>query len=325
MEEKDKYRKLCREEDSISIFQKDWWLDAVCGEDNWDVVIIEENKVIVAAWPYKVSHRYGMTILDMPQLTQFIGPWLRYPANQNKMKKDSFERKYFDMLLDKMPEYDFFMQHTRYTIDNWLPFYWKGFKAFPCYTYVIDNIEDINIAVNNFNPKKKADLKKANISNIIIKYDLSSEEFYQHHSMILKQRGEKIHYSFELLKKIYDSVYHNSSGRVIYAVDENDNIHVANLFIWDRFSGYDLISTIDKNYRSSGATTLLIKEMINYMLKLGIKRYDFEGSMIEGVEHSYRSFGSTRKLYYHLTKINSKKYQFLWNLREAFKALKGQI
>jgi len=38
--DKELYREFCQVEDNIPIFSKDWWMDAVCGEDNWDVILI---------------------------------------------------------------------------------------------------------------------------------------------------------------------------------------------------------------------------------------------------------------------------------------------
>jgi len=38
--DKELYREFCKVEDNIPIFSKDWWMDAVCGEDKWDVILI---------------------------------------------------------------------------------------------------------------------------------------------------------------------------------------------------------------------------------------------------------------------------------------------
>lgn len=49
---KDKYRDLLETETTIPIFSRDWWMDAVCGEDNWDVLLVEKDNEIVASMPY---------------------------------------------------------------------------------------------------------------------------------------------------------------------------------------------------------------------------------------------------------------------------------
>jgi hypothetical protein len=35
MTNKEKYREFCKNEKNLPIFSKDWWLDAVCGKDNY--------------------------------------------------------------------------------------------------------------------------------------------------------------------------------------------------------------------------------------------------------------------------------------------------
>ena len=49
MTNKEKYRKFCQKEKDIPIFSKDWWLDSVCGENGWDVVLFEKGGEI---WAY---------------------------------------------------------------------------------------------------------------------------------------------------------------------------------------------------------------------------------------------------------------------------------
>lgn len=54
---KEQYRQFCQNEKDIPIFSKDWWLDAVCGVDNWDVVLVEKGGQIVGALPYFVKKK----------------------------------------------------------------------------------------------------------------------------------------------------------------------------------------------------------------------------------------------------------------------------
>ena len=89
---KQKYRDLCQLERSIPIFSKDWWLDAVCGEDKWDVAIVEKGGHIFASMPYYLMRKNGFNSIIMPRLTQSMGPWLHYPKKQKYAKRLSFEK-----------------------------------------------------------------------------------------------------------------------------------------------------------------------------------------------------------------------------------------
>ncbi len=122
--------------------------------------------------------------------------------------------------------------------------------------------------------------------------------------MTLRQQGATIGYSFEVFRRMYDAAYANNAGRTIYAIDAEGNLHGALFNIWSGNVAYDLISTIDHRFRNSGAATLLVYEMIKY-LSDKVKVYDFEGSMMEGVENSFRQFGTTQTPYMAISKDNS--------------------
>ena len=42
---KEKYKELCKAND-VPLFSQYYWLDAVCGSNNWDVIVVEENDYI---------------------------------------------------------------------------------------------------------------------------------------------------------------------------------------------------------------------------------------------------------------------------------------
>jgi hypothetical protein len=64
----------------------------------------------------------------------------------------------------------------------------------------------------------------------------------------------------------------------------------------------------DPTYRKSGAGILLAWEAIRYSkIELGVKRFNFEGSMVESVEEVRRSFGALQTPYFELNKDNRSK------------------
>lgn len=313
MNNKQKYIEFCKTEKAIPIFSKPFWLDVVCGEDGWDVILVEKGGEIFASMPYvKPMVRHFLTYSTMPKLTQKLGPYIKYPNGQKYAKKLSYEKEIMDILINSFPKVDYFRQNFNYTYLNWLPYYWKGYKQTTRYTYILNDISNFELCYENFVQAKKKNIKKA--QNLVeVKFDLSADEFYANHKYTLSLQNKKIVYSKDLFKKIYNSVYRNSAGRTIYAVDFNGNIHAALLVIWDENSAYDLISTIDPTYRNSGAASLLILEMIKYLQKITLK-FDFEGSMIENVENSFRQFGAVQTPYFQITKL-SRKAKILYGLK----------
>lgn len=327
MGNKSKYRKLCATEKSIPIFSRDWWLDAVCGEENWDVIIIEKGDFIVASLPYMKGKLYGFNTAGMPILTQKLGPWIKYPDGQKYSTKLEYEKKLFQELMELLPkDIAIYSQNFDYSITNWLPFYWKGFKQTSRYTYVIEELSDFEKIKGNLSHSKRQNLKKAEKSELAVLYDLPAEQFYKHHVRTLSEQNvyeKKIVYTYETFKRIYDACYKHRAGRVIYAKDKNENIHAALFVIWDENSAYDLISTIDSRYRKYGSGTLLVWKIMEY-LSNKTKKFDFEGSMIEGVEKSFRGFGATQKMYFSICKVYDRKLAILMKCKEIVNLLRGR-
>jgi len=301
---KQEYRDICKRERNIPIFSKDWWLDAVAGKNNWDVILIEKGGDIIAALPYYFKKKYTFKIITNPPFTQNFLLWIKYPEYQKYEKKLSYEKEIIYEIVDKLPKFDMFRLDLYYSLSNWLPFYWKGFEQTTKYTYVIEDIKDLHRILNNFSHAKRKNIKKAE-KIVEVRTDLPAIDFYENHKLTLKKQNEKISYSFDTFKNIYNAVYMHNCGKVFYALDKKNNLHAALLIIWDDIQAYDLISTIDPDFRTSGATSLLIREAIKYTADKTTK-FDFEGSMIESVENSFRQFGTIQKQYFNIKKINSK-------------------
>ena len=64
---KEKYRQFCKIEPSLSIYMRDWYLDAVTeNENDWKVILIEENGMIVSAFPFGYQKRHGLWYIYSP-------------------------------------------------------------------------------------------------------------------------------------------------------------------------------------------------------------------------------------------------------------------
>jgi hypothetical protein len=314
MNNKREYRQLCATESSIPVFSKDWWLDAVCGDDHWDVLLYKKDNEIFGALPYawRTNKRYRH--IYQPLFTQNNGTWIRYPGQQTEAKRLSLEKEVMGALIGQLEKLDIstFRQRFHYSVTNWLPFYWNGYSQTTCYTYVIEDISDIVGVEENFSHAKRKNIAKA-AKIVEVKFDLGAEEFYNNHKATLLKQGEEIIYSFEEFRRIYEAVYSRDAGRTIYATDAQGNLHSALFVIWDEMSGYDLISTIDPAFRDSGSASLLTLEIIRF-LSGRTKKFDFEGSMMEQVEHSFRQFGAVQKPYFLISKTFSPHLRMKENL-----------
>ena len=49
MTNKEKYTIFCEQNDFVPIFSQPWWMDAVCIDGYWDVLLYEKNEEILGA------------------------------------------------------------------------------------------------------------------------------------------------------------------------------------------------------------------------------------------------------------------------------------
>ena len=89
MTAKEKYINYCRSVSDVSLFQQNWWMDAVCGANNWDAVIHENNGNIIGSWAYPLKKKKGFTLINMPMLTPGTLPYIVYFPGQKSAAKIS--------------------------------------------------------------------------------------------------------------------------------------------------------------------------------------------------------------------------------------------
>jgi len=295
---KERYIEFCKQHSDIPIFSQPWWLDIVC-PGSWDVILIERNNEIIATFPYHGTKKALIfTQIGMPKLTQKLGPYIIYNAkNMSENKRIGYEHEIYNEIIDKLPKHDHFVINFDWKYKNWLPFYWRGFKQTTRYTYIIDNIRDHNYVYAKYKVQKVQKAKKI----LTLNFDLSKSDFYSYFHDVVRERGDKMLFSEELFYRLYDTIYAHNAGRVFYCVDVNDNIHAINLTIWDSECAYYLLAMRKKEYNTSGGTEFLVDETIKYVDKY-VNKFDFEGSMIKGVEESFRYYGSHQTEYYTIYK-----------------------
>lgn len=298
-----------------SIFCFSWWLRAVC-PNGFDILILKKNGEIVAGMPVPYLKRWGLKMVKVPPFSHTLGILLMPSNKKSYQKRLSEEMNMVNSIIDMIPNCDYFSIFFHYNFDNWLPFYWAGYKQTTKYSYIISDIRDYNYIISNFSQSKRKNIKKAE-KNIQVFEDLSASEFYSHHAMSLGKKGKKISYSYDNFKRIYEFSYGKTAGKTWYAADNNNNIHSCIFVVYDHRSAYFLISSIDPYYSDSHSLTLLLRDAIYYLSQYTVS-FDFEGSMIRGVENSFRKFGGVQTPYFYITRM-SRKGKFLKAVQKMFK------
>jgi hypothetical protein len=301
---KEGYRALCLTETTIPIFSRHWWLDAVAGEENWEVAIVEQGGRIVAAMPYACFRKNGFVLIAQPPLTQTLGPWLR-PTDAKSAKRLGREKDLLEALIGRLPKFHHFSQNWHHSRTNWLPFYWQGFSQTTRYTYRLTDLSQEQSLWAGLQANIRGDIRKARDRyRLNVRTDLTIDDFLRLHEQVFERQGMRLPYSRTLVARLDQACQARDARRIFIAEDETGRRHAGVYLVWDEHSAYYLMGGSDPALRNSGATSLCLWEAIRFASTV-TRSFDFEGSMIEPVERFFRAFGAVQTPYFAVSKTPS--------------------
>ena len=295
--DKELYRKLCAEELDVPVFYKDWWLDAVCDGESWQVVMYRQDPNVVAVMTYFVKRKFVFNILTVPPLTKFMGPY--FIRDFDDRKTQSILQK----LVDKLPAISGFSQTLHYQIENWLPYKWKGFSQTTYYSYRLENLDQLEEVWQNI----EADYRNNKIGKASplysIEEDLDFEQLYNLTLKPFKRQQIAMPVSKEILKRVVEACALNGAGKSLYARSLSGEVVAAVYLVWDQHSCYLLLAGENDQSRSDGAGVYLTWKAIEYAAEnLKLSNFDFLGGMSENLERTRRQFGARQTPYFLISK-----------------------
>lgn len=279
-----------------SIFEEPWWLDATA-PGQWDAVEITNNGDAIARLPFVIKRKLGLTLLTQPSLTQTLGPWTK--ATNGKYHSElSTKMQLYQELIELLPKHDIFSQNFHTNITNWLPFYWSGYSQSTNYSYTIDLKQDADHIFADFSTRARRSIRKAEKVVEVTESD-SIEELLEVNRKTFQRQGLTVPYSDRFVYSIDEATAKHANRLILIAKDASGKVHGGSYYVGDTRRMYLLINGGDPALRNSGAGTLLVWEAIQ-RLKGNTEIFDFEGSMIPGVEKFYRGFGAKQTPYFNI-------------------------
>lgn len=314
MDKREKYREICESKD-IPLFGQFWYLNAVCGQDNWEPIIIEDKGIVIATLPVFKTKKLLFNVIQQPLLCQNNGLWLAESPSKKIEKKMSFEKKTLNKLIMELNKYKLSSYKQNFNLDfkNWLPFFWNGYSQTTRYTYEIKEDQNIDNIYMNFSTRLRTDIRNAE-KYLKIDNNVDLEDFYNLNNQVFIRQGIRNPISKKLLKNVVQEAKYNKSCYIIGAFDNNSILQASALFIKDSKRLYYLMSGQNHENRNSGGLSLVLWHAIQIAVESGLI-FDFEGSMMENVEKYIRSFGAIQRQYFEISKDYSLLYRFVKMIR----------
>ena len=171
-------------------------------------------------------------------------------------------------------------------------------------TYRIPPQQNPDCAHEKFSKSVRKNLVKA-AALATVSEDGDLQSFYAMQQKTFSRQGLASPYSYAFLEQL-DQVLAAHQARKIYLARNQEGILCcASYIVFDDQWVYQLMSGTDPVYRDLQCKTLLVEKALDFAVSTG-RGFDFEGSMLQGVEEFNRAFGATQTSYFSIHKTYTK-------------------
>lgn len=291
-----------RSEAALGVFGSKKWLSVYAGSLSL-VGIYKDEHQLIGGFYFLKTVKYGFTFLKLPPYTPHCGLFFT-SGSKNNASINNFSKEVMKDVCDY-----FSAQKSALTIlafpSNIIdlqPFIWDKYKVVPNYTYRISLEKSIEDIKSDFDPKNRNTINKSLKEGAQVAFNqLSKKQLYEFFSGSLTTAGANI-YTSEL-KNIFNSFSDASNSFSMEAYRDGNLLGVV-FCIYDATTCYYLLGGVNKSSGVAGVNNLLVLKSIEKAKELGCRIFDFEGSMLKGVEKFFRSFGPELVPYYTANKAS---------------------
>ena len=316
MQNKNAYIELCKTEKTMPLFMQKEWLDAVITEgSSWQVVLAKDKKgEIIGALTFQIKQKWGFTILSESFLSPFCGLWIKTIETQKQYEQYHYVKKILVALIAQLPPFHFANFRFSTALTDWQPFYLTRFQQTTRYTYRLD-LKNTDTLFSNFNQNTQRNIRKAKQSfQISESNDLGI--FLTISDLTFKRQKLKSPIPHSVWRKVDALLLKNNQRKILFAENTEGVVEAAVYIVFDKNTAYYLAGGATENGRKQGAMHLLLSQAIKDAQTKSIDVFDFEGSMLQGVESFFRGFNATLTPYFRIWKYKNRFLSLLDGLRK---------
>jgi hypothetical protein len=286
----------------IGVFGSKKWLSVY--RDKLQLIgIYKDEHQLIGGFYFLNTKKYGFNFVKLPPYTPHCGLFF-VSESKNKSSVNNFSKEimndiclYFTQLKSSLTILAFPSQ-----IIDFQPFIWDKYKVIPNYTYRINLSNSIEDIKSNFDSKNRNVINKAIKEEIVVTQNsLKQDDLLKFFKNSLKTAGANV-YEEELKNIFLEFAHHSNSFSMI--AKKGDEFFGAVFCVYDKNTCYYLLGGVNKNSGIQGINNLLIQKSIEKAKELGCNTFDFEGSMLKGVEKFFRGFGPELVPYYTVNKAS---------------------
>jgi len=287
---------------TIGVFGSKAWLSSY-GEELSYVGIYKDEHQMIGGFYFLKTKKYGFNFLKLPPYTPHCGLFYN-SESKNQSSVNNFSKEIMTEVCRYISGQNSALTVLAFPseVEDMQPFIWEKFKVVPNYTYRISLQKSMEEIRTNFDSKNRNVINKALKEDVNVETNiLDKQDLYEFFVNSLSATGANI-YKKEL-KNIFLKFSDPSNSFSMEARKNNELLGVV-FCVYDRNTCYYLLGGVNKLSGVGGINNLLVQQSIEKAKELGCSIFDFEGSMLKGVEKFFRSFGPELVPYYTVNKAS---------------------
>ena len=295
--ERDTYDRLAREHGML--FNRLDWLD-LFGDRMPPLGVFSDGGEMIGGLALYQESRWGGRIFRRAPFTPTCGPFVAVKS-RNPVAVLEERRKVLDCMADYLDRQGaaLCMLPLDRAVTDALPFFWRGWKVIPQYTYLLDLALPLDQIQKNMSPDRRNDVSKARRDGLTVRPAAGMEEV---RDLVLSTFGRQ---DKSVDREVLEGVlfrYATSANFYAYVACREGRAIAACGVVHDGRTAYYLLGGYRAEDRHHGAGALAVFEAIRHAQERGLQTFDFEGSVIPPIERFFRGFGGRLAPYFTVNK-----------------------
>ncbi|MEM0996235.1 MAG: GNAT family N-acetyltransferase [Bacteroidota bacterium] len=260
---------------------------------DWSGIELRDRDArLLAVMPLELKRKGPFTYAVQPPLSQYWGIFFADVVPEGIYKQYSWKGKAIKAILDAIPrQIRYFLYNFAPAFDYPLPFHWANYQLRTRYTYQIDLTRDADELRGEFAKNTRYDLRRSATyaEHIRTTRDVSAlKRLFSAYARAGKPliKASEMDPFFRIMDLLQDQ-----GAEILEVAPPGKPVIAAGVFVHYRDRTTYLVSAVDPAHKKTGVMTVLLWTALQRARERS-RIFDFEGSMIEGIEGFFRGFGA---------------------------------
>ena len=246
-----------------------------------------------------------------PKLTPYLGPVVFLPHDIKESNIDSYEHEVISALIQQIPDAKVWHLALPPGIQQAGIFRQHQLATQVQQTFMLNLADDETTLLANMKDTLRRNIRQGEKEVMISNAPEHIDDLFRFHEQTLGNKGRKLAYTLSDFKQLMDACIAHDAG-ALWVAKEGNTLHAIVWHVWDHRFGYCFMAAQNPASTNYKAMSAILWQAIKYSKERNHRFFDLEGSMDEGVERFYRTFGGKRALYMILLRNRS----LLWRIKK---------